>query len=569
MLAETLPVMETGDNSISGGSSANNRSISYIVSAHSDIGLCRGENQDSFITIENEFYRVYAVADGMGGAKGGLLASKIAVNTFKSFLSDKLFVNEHDLKEAIEIANARIHNKAANDISLVGMGTTISVLAFCEDKVMLANVGDSRVYLFRNGSIRQLTEDHTVIAECFKAGLLDKAQCLNSDFSHVLTRSLGPFANIVADNCTSDIIPQDGDTFLVCSDGIYNCISEEEIVAILKNNHDSEFQNSQKAKKLIDRANQNGGIDNITAICVTIRENKDKEITGHYDEIKRDIQGAKVISVQQSHIRDSREGKKRSLLEVNEHFRPTDNKVDGVDERLPKVYRAQEEKLHRASQAQAFETRHNTRYSEAHDEDMQYDRPQQTKGQASGERLRSRDVLLYMVEPSQTIEGSGLSEGKKNTHTERILSNEEVPRVQSENLRRVRHLQDELHSTKLTDGTSQKRSNERIERGSLFKVSHNRSNKEVMENISIVSKSSSHPPMGQMLTGNVDVSAQEEAEIDPQNRSEKSEDLTRGYDAFVQKEEKLFLDTYSPLLSLVICILGAVGSFAAVVYFLG
>jgi PPM family protein phosphatase len=141
-------------------------------SARSDIGQRREENQDSFGMIESSNMRLYAVADGMGGVKGGAVASNIAISVLKETLGGKNEIDEHELRFTVQKANARIFEEGVTNPAYSGMGTTFVSLVFVGTKLYIVNVGDSRAYRIRNGSIRQLTSDHTLVMELVRSGAI-------------------------------------------------------------------------------------------------------------------------------------------------------------------------------------------------------------------------------------------------------------------------------------------------------------------------------------------------------------------------------------------------------------
>jgi len=240
-------------------------SLSYA--AGTDIGKRREENQDSFGVIEAPTYRFYIVADGMGGAKGGAVASGRTIEVLKESLADKTEINEEVLSEAVSEANAEVFGAASKDASLTGMGTTVVGLAFTDTRLYVVNVGDSRAYRIRNNEAVQLTEDHTLVTELLRSGAISDDQAENHPTSHMLTRSLGPTPEVEIDCWLCEEGPQQGDQYLLCSDGLYNLVSSSEFLEILK-----AFSPEAAIQELIDLANERGGSDNITIILIEISD---------------------------------------------------------------------------------------------------------------------------------------------------------------------------------------------------------------------------------------------------------------------------------------------------------
>jgi PPM family protein phosphatase len=235
--------------------------------AKTDVGRCRAENQDCYGVVEDPHFRFYAVADGMGGAKGGAVASQLAIEVVTETLCSRSDIHEGHLRAAIERANLVINRNGATDPSCSGMGTTFVGLVFAGTRLYVANVGDSRAYRIREGQVLKLTEDHTVVAELLRAGVISAQQAVNNPVSHVLTRSLGPSASVEVDCWICDDPPVQGDYYLLCSDGLYNLVPEDEAAYIL-----STSPLDRAVELLIARANERGGYDNITAIAIQVGE---------------------------------------------------------------------------------------------------------------------------------------------------------------------------------------------------------------------------------------------------------------------------------------------------------
>ena len=246
---------------------------------NSDVGKKRPENQDRFGYILKDNFKFFLVADGMGGVQGGALAAQTAIDTIKASFEKVVKVTTREIVKAISRANEAIFKLSIQDHSLAGMGTTIVGLCFTEDRVFIVNVGDSRAYRIRNGKSLQLTVDHTLVNELLKAGLIAEEQVKNHPVSHMLTRSLGP-TNIVEVDCFVDEPgPVSQDVYLMCSDGLYNLVNDQEIGRIVAENN---LENA--CQKLIDLANKRGGSDNITVVIVKVIGSGFEIATGRIEE---------------------------------------------------------------------------------------------------------------------------------------------------------------------------------------------------------------------------------------------------------------------------------------------
>jgi PPM family protein phosphatase len=232
----------------------------------SDPGVKRQVNEDAHGALETEHFRLYLVADGLGGPKRGGVAANLALNTIKNFLKRRQKLELGDLREAIKRANREVFQKASADAALAGMGTTVVGLAVIEQRVMVCNVGNSRAYRIREGKVARLTIDNTLVQELIDSGSeVPAAQGSEQPVSHMLTRSVGTKAQVEID-CA--VIPEPaapGDVYLLCTDGLYDLVLEGEFVEIL-----SGRTLDEAAQLLIARANERGGHDNVTIMLVSI-----------------------------------------------------------------------------------------------------------------------------------------------------------------------------------------------------------------------------------------------------------------------------------------------------------
>lgn len=209
---------------------------------------------------------VFVVADGMGGHRGGEIASRIAVRTIIAFYSangdeDRL----HALTRAFHEANQTIIQEAVADSTLFGMGTTCTALALHRGRAYFAHVGDSRAYFLRRGKIMRVTHDHSIVGEMVRSGIITDEDARNHPRRNVITRSLGAQEDISADTPTTFEV-EEGDTFLLCSDGLTTYLPDAAIEAVL-----AAYAPEEACKRLVRMANDMGGRDNITVQVVVVR----------------------------------------------------------------------------------------------------------------------------------------------------------------------------------------------------------------------------------------------------------------------------------------------------------
>jgi PPM family protein phosphatase len=224
-----------------------------------DVGRQRSANEDDFVLAPPFF----AVADGMGGAKAGEVASAMATEVFEGE-SDSGEPAEAQLARMLREANKRIHDLAVADESHRGMGTTLTAAKVTGDEISLAHVGDSRAYRMRDGDLEQLTKDHSLVAELERSGQITPEAAEHHPQRSIITRALGPEPDVEVDTYT--ITGREGDLFLLCSDGLTSMISDEEIGSILR----SADSLDAAADALVRAANQSGGKDNITVVLFRV-----------------------------------------------------------------------------------------------------------------------------------------------------------------------------------------------------------------------------------------------------------------------------------------------------------
>lgn len=237
-----------------------------------DRGLVRAENQDAiFLPITSVAHKkqIFILADGMGGAKAGGLASQLAVETIsEAFLSrPKKETLKVSLLDAVQGAAATINRQAQNDSETSGMGTTVVAVAFEANQAIVANVGDSRCYFLDGKHLRQITHDHSLVQEMLDQGNLSIDEAKQHKYRNVLTRVVGNNPDVEADIFSLEL--NDGDVLLLCSDGLHGVVDDQEIGEILFGEGDLQ----SKADQLVALANQKGGPDNISVILLQVDEN--------------------------------------------------------------------------------------------------------------------------------------------------------------------------------------------------------------------------------------------------------------------------------------------------------
>ena len=222
-----------------------------------DIGKCREINQDYIFVSEKpvgNLPNLFLVADGMGGHKAGEYASRFTVEKIVETIETSGQTEPvAAMKEAVEAANRGLLEEAGRDTAKAGMGTTVVAATVIGDHLHVANVGDSRLYLINHEAIRQITRDHSLVEEMVRLGEMDKADAKDHPDKNIITRAVGVVPELSVDFFEVELKP--GDTVLMCSDGLTNMIEDEEIKKIVLGQRDI----VEKAEKLIDTANENGG----------------------------------------------------------------------------------------------------------------------------------------------------------------------------------------------------------------------------------------------------------------------------------------------------------------------
>jgi protein phosphatase len=224
------------------------------VGSATDIGRVRERNEDSMLVDPP----LDVVADGMGGHRGGQVASQVALEAMEELETG----DGGSLAEHVRRANRAVWDRSVEDERLSGMGTTLTAARIDGGSALIAHVGDSRAYLLRDGSLRQLTTDHTLVARMVRSGEITEAEAEVHPHKNVLTRALGTDEQVEVDEDSIALV--DGDRLLLCSDGLTGMVTEDQIQAILETSE----QPQQAADRLVKAANRAGGIDNITVVVL-------------------------------------------------------------------------------------------------------------------------------------------------------------------------------------------------------------------------------------------------------------------------------------------------------------
>ena len=232
--------------------------------ALSDKGCVRANNED-YSRIDPEM-GLYVLADGMGGAKAGERASRLAVDTVSESITKAQSRDSQALLVAVEEANRRVLEAASNDPALEGMGTTLVAVLEVGGELLIASVGDSRAYLLDSGGFRAITEDQSWVNEVGRPLGLDEEALRTHPMRHVLTMAIGAGVALEV-NCYQNIRLQPGDMLLMCSDGLHGVVEEHRIVAILRDGPPDQPL-EEKCRELIEAARDAGGPDNITAVLL-------------------------------------------------------------------------------------------------------------------------------------------------------------------------------------------------------------------------------------------------------------------------------------------------------------
>ena len=238
------------------------------VFAKTDIGRERKLNEDYYYASKpDDKIKLFILADGMGGYNGGEVASKMAVEKAKTYKEKNFSKNKESkekieqlLKDAIKYANEEVYKKSISKKDLQGMGTTLDICLIYNSKIFIAHIGDSRVYRIRKDFIRKITRDDSYVQTLIEDGKITKEEAFNHPKKNMITKALGCTPEVEPEIYTKTFIKND--IILMTSDGLTNMVKEEEIKNIIKNDQEN------SAESLVQKANENGGYDNITVVII-------------------------------------------------------------------------------------------------------------------------------------------------------------------------------------------------------------------------------------------------------------------------------------------------------------
>ena len=237
-----------------------------------DIGRKRQKNQDNGGAFDD--LGLFVVADGMGGHKGGEVASAHVLRVLPDYVrqaNGQAFDPRQVVDEGIRRSNNAIFEQSQKEPELSGMGTTTTALIFRNGRLTVGHVGDSRCYYFRPGMIWQVTRDHSLVQEKLKAGLITRAQLETDSMKNVITRSVGFESDVNVEVYEMPVNP--GDLFLICSDGLSGLVNDAGMLEIVQREFYEKGDLKKAAKALVDQANENGGDDNITVVMAQVTKN--------------------------------------------------------------------------------------------------------------------------------------------------------------------------------------------------------------------------------------------------------------------------------------------------------
>jgi protein phosphatase len=262
--------------------------VRLLYAARTDVGMIRSGNEDNYAAEADSQRGLFIVADGMGGHAAGEVASEMAVQIVLRELSEvkELESNgvEQRVAKALKTANRAIHERTLVEVDKQGMGTTASVLIMSGRRYIIGQVGDSRVYMLRDGALTQVTKDHSYVQEQVDAGFLTPEQARYHPYSNVITRCVGASPEVEPDVYRGEM--RVGDLFLVASDGLTGMVDDRRLQTLLL----SRATPDRKVHALISEANGRGGLDNITAIVVEVAEvgdQSDDTPTGEMEPLTR------------------------------------------------------------------------------------------------------------------------------------------------------------------------------------------------------------------------------------------------------------------------------------------
>lgn len=244
------------------------------VFTKTDIGQARSMNQDSLLVSENKDkgLNLYILADGMGGYKGGEIASKVAVTAIEKYITEKFDAISKDkesildlIDDSIDFANSAIYEESEQDEELQDMGTTLEVLLIYKNKVYIGHIGDSRIYRIRKGKMKKITTDHSYVEKLIQDGEITREEAYNHPKKNLLIKALGTDKVVEPDLLYTML--NKNDILLMCSDGLTNMIRENEILDTIL----SKEEQVDVTEILVNKANEAGGLDNISVIIIDNR----------------------------------------------------------------------------------------------------------------------------------------------------------------------------------------------------------------------------------------------------------------------------------------------------------
>ena len=233
-----------------------------MVGLVSDIGLKRALNEDCALYFEGTDFKIYVVADGMGGHNAGEVASKMAAERIVDYVKCNFSKLEEKelITKAIEDVNREIFNFSMTNDKLNGMGTTVTACLITKRNIYVANVGDSSCIGVKNGMIKKITKDHSLVQELIDSGTISEMEAVNHPKKNIITRALGTSSNVNVD--VFNLMNDEYEVLLLCSDGLTNEVTKEEILEVINN----ESSYDSIANRLVDMAKEKGGRDNITVL---------------------------------------------------------------------------------------------------------------------------------------------------------------------------------------------------------------------------------------------------------------------------------------------------------------
>jgi PPM family protein phosphatase len=234
-----------------------------------DPGRVRRRNEDAFVLDPP----LFAVADGMGGAQAGEVASRLAAAAFREYREADALAPEERLQAIIKEANRRIYDRARADSEVSGMGTTLTAALLTDGRVVIGHVGDSRAYRIRDGRLEQLTDDHSLVADLMRSGRLTAEEAEGHPQRSVITRALGTDPDVDVDTLVVDA--QAGDLYLLCSDGLSTMVSDDDVLRTVEKAKTLE----DAARDLVRAANRGGGEDNVTVVLFRVDSDEALEET--------------------------------------------------------------------------------------------------------------------------------------------------------------------------------------------------------------------------------------------------------------------------------------------------